>query len=185
MSKPGSDCKRGGGSGGQTREEEKACVQQSGSKELSPDLLFPQRKPPSQPPAAPCPPRRGEAGHQASAFVSERTKHGLTFPHSYCLSSFKMTSRKAIMKFTWGVQGGRGRGGRLPPPRHMGAACVRVSVRILSPRRWSPRAGERRRLIYLMTTLISSGGTGWQRGSFVNTLPMNPWGADISVYSPR
>lgn len=28
-----------------------------------------------------------------------------------------------------------------------------------------------------MTALISSGGTGWQRGSFVNTLPMNPWGS--------
>lgn len=28
-----------------------------------------------------------------------------------------------------------------------------------------------------MTALISSGGTGWQRRSFVNTLPMNPWGS--------
>lgn len=84
-----------------------------------------------------------------------------------------------------GGVGGRGRGRQLPPDSvTRGEACVRVSIKRPLPSVRAP-SQHGRRLIYLMTALISGGGTGWQRGSFVNTLPMNPWGSNISVYSPR
>lgn len=82
------------------------------------------------------------------------------------------------MKFTWGVQGGREEGQAAAcQASHVGKPVCGFQLNIFSPQCAGSAARERQRLIYLMTALISSGGTGWQRGSFVNTLPMNPWGS--------
>lgn len=124
---------------GQTQEEKKASVQQSSFKKPSPDLLFQQRKPSRQKltlrTLSPSPP---EGRSQALGIcLCQRKNVTLTylFPHSYCLSSFKMTSRKAIMKFTWGCgcSGRRGKAAASLPVVACGEACVRVSIKYPLP----------------------------------------------------
>lgn len=113
-SQPGKDSEGGGGR--QTQGEQEASAPQAVSARLAERGFLWDRsclRPVPGPIPVPGPVRqRREAGHWTSAFVSERKNVSLTYlSPSYCLSSFKMTSRKAIMKFTWGVWAAGGGGG--------------------------------------------------------------------------